>query len=102
MEKQTENQIIKGKLISNSTKLKSIKLVNNETIIGRGPKFGIENPAVSTKHFTITYKHIGDIETCILKDISRNGTWLNGEKLSNNEEKNLFMFDEIQIVKTPN
>ena len=94
-----EKHNLKGKLIPRDDKFPIIKLMLNETIIGRNDKFGITHTHISSQHIIITYNKVGNDTICKIKNTSRNGTWLNGKAMSKNEELTLNMFDEIEFIK---
>eukprot|EP01102_Stenamoeba_stenopodia_P008771 TRINITY_DN255_c0_g3_i1.p1 TRINITY_DN255_c0_g3~~TRINITY_DN255_c0_g3_i1.p1 ORF type:complete len:519 (-),score=86.09 TRINITY_DN255_c0_g3_i1:12-1568(-) len=71
--------------------------LNKDTNIGRSRKcvIRLNDPRVSAVHCNITRSYSGDV---ILKDLSSNGTWVNGTLVGKNNVMSLRSGDKISLV----
>ena len=101
LEIKQEEEKCWAKLISQSSEYPTLNLIEEEFTVGRKStcNFQIQDRLVSGNHCKI-YRQISNLGTCVfLKDLSSNGTYVNGQLVGKNNTIPLQDASEIVLIK---
>ncbi|ELP87729.1 hypothetical protein EIN_410720 [Entamoeba invadens IP1] len=96
MSQTTQKQIL-AKFQSITKGVQSIVFTQQTATIGRG-QFNITSNLVSSSHLVVNVKQTGKDVVCVVVDKSQNGTWVNNQRIANNEETVLAMYDLVTLL----
>jgi len=89
-----------GLAISTNPKYETVELVESEIVFGRGGDCQIRvcHPAISGQHCRISRQSNGVV---FVKDLSTNGTFVNGEKVGKSHRILITNGTEVALIQTP-